>query len=483
MASQRPSPSYSLTLRIEYPNTVGMLGRVTSIIGEQGGDIGAIDIVQTSTGVGRRSITRDITFSAVDYAHGQTIIQAVRGLDDIDVVSVSDRTFLSHLGGKIEVQGKVPVKTRDDLSRIYVPGVTRIAQAIVDDPQDVYNLSIKRNSVAVVSDGSEVLGLGEAGPHAALPVMESKALLFKEFAGIDAFPLPLVVQDVEAFVAAVKAIEPAFGGIHLEDIAAPQCFEIERRLNEELKIPVMHNDQHGTAIVILAALINALKLVLKTPGDLKVVVHRAGAAGLATTRLLQTWGVRDITVFADQSTLSADNAAELEKTNPVAAAVARSTNPRQLCGTLVECLQGADVFIGFGRETILEGDALRAMNPDPIVLMMAFPQPEVELNEAQEAARILASGRSDFPNQINNMLCFPGFFRGLLDARATRVDDQMKLAAAHAIADTIGRDEIHEDYIVPSVFDRRVAKAVAGAVVQAARESGVARHASKSALR
>jgi malate dehydrogenase (oxaloacetate-decarboxylating) len=481
--SQRPSPSYSLTLRIEYPNQVGMLGRVTSVIGEHGGDIGAIDIVQTSSGVGRRSITRDITFSAIDYAHGQSIIQAVRALDDIDVVSVSDRTFLSHLGGKIEIQGKVPVKTRDDLSRVYVPGVTRIAEAIVEDPEDVYNLSIKRNCVAIVSDGSEVLGLGAAGPLAALPVMESKALLFKEFAGVDAFPLCVDVQNVDELVAAVKAVSPAFGAIHLEDIAAPHCFEIEQKLSEALDIPVMHNDQHGTAIVILAALINALKLVPKLPQTLKVVVHRAGAAGLATTRLLQEWGVQDIVVYADGSTLNAERVPELSVHNPVAAAVAASTNPRQICGSLAECLQGADVFIGFGRQTILSPDNLRAMNEDAIVFMMAFPEPEVELGGAAEVARIIASGRSDYPNQINNMLCFPGFFRGLLDARATQVNTAMKLAAAQAIADVVGRDEIHEDYLVPSVFDRRVAKAVASAVVNAAKATNVARRAAKPAIR
>jgi malate dehydrogenase (oxaloacetate-decarboxylating) len=482
MISQRPSPSYSLTLRIEYPNKVGMLGRVTSVIGEQGGDIGAIDIVQTSSGLTRRSITRDITFAAIDYAHSQQIIGAVRGIDDIDVVSVSDRTFLSHLGGKLEIHGRVPVKTRDDLSRVYVPGVTRIAETIVENPDDVYNLSIKRNCVAIVSDGSELLGLGAAGPHAALPVMEAKALLFQEFAGVDAFPLCLDVASVDEFVAAVKAASPAFGAIHLEDIAAPCCFEVEEKLAKTLDIPVLHNDQHGTAIVMLAALINALRIVTKATAGLKVVVHGAGAAGLATTQLLQQWGVHDIIVCADGSTLHAGRVEEFAD-HPVAAAVSRNTNPRQVCGDLRAALQGADVFIGFGRQTILTADDLRTMSADPIVFMMAYPQPEVDLNEAMEVARVFASGRSDFPNQINNMLCFPGFFRGLLDARASQVDVTMKIAAAQAIADIIGRDEIHEDYLVPSVFDRRVAKAVAQAVVHAAQTQGLARRNAKSPLR
>lgn len=477
--SARPSPSYSLTLRIEYPNALGMLGRVTSVIGEQGGDIGAVDIVQTA----RRTITRDITFSAVDYKHGQQIINAVRGISDIDVVSVSDRTFLSHLGGKLEITGKVPVKTRDDLSMVYVPGVTRIAETIIENPDDVFNLSIKKNCVAIVSDGSELLGLGNAGPHAALPVMESKALLLKEFAGVDAFPLCVDAVSVDELVAAVKAVSPAFGAIHLEDISSPRCFEIEEKLEAALDIPVWHNDQHGTAIVILAALINALRIVPKSAGSLKVVVHRAGAAGLATTRLLQQWGARDIIVCADGSTLHAGRADELAKTNAVAAQVARETNPRQITGGLKEALNGADVFIGFGREKILEAGDLSVMNTNPIVFMMAYPAPEIDMNSAMEAARVLASGRSDFPNQINNMLCFPGFFRGLLDARASQVNDRMKLGAAQAIADVIGRDEIHEDYIVPSVFDRRVAKAVANAVVEAASQTGVSRRAGKASIR
>lgn len=475
----RPSSSYSLTLRIEYPNQVGMLGRVTSVIGEAGGDIGAVDIVQTTRG----SITRDLTFSAADHEHAQKIVMAVRAIEGIDVVHVSDRTFLLHLGGKIEINAKVPVKTRDDISMAYTPGVARISQSIADDPQDAFNLTIKKNTVAVVTDGSEVLGLGNAGPLAALPVMEGKALLFKEFAGIDAFPLCLDVQSDDEFVAAVKAVAPAFGAIHLEDLAPPRCFEIESRLGELLDIPIMHNDQHGTAIVVLAALINALRIIGKTPAALRVVINGAGAAGIATARLLARFGVRDIVVCDAQGTLHAGRAAELEPTAAYAAAIARETNPRGVTGTMQDALQGADAFIGFGGRTVLEPAHIAAMSPSPIVFAMANPYPEIEPAAVQGIARVIATGKSDFPNQINNMLCFPGFFRGLLDARANRVNDEMKLAAAQAIADIIGRDELHEDYLVPSVFDRRVAKSVAAAVVQAANTTGVARRASKPPVR
>lgn len=444
---RRPSPSYSLTLRVEYPNQAGMLGRITSVIGEQGADIGAIDIVNST----RQVMTRDITFSAADYEHGRSIIAAVRGLGNVDIVHVSDRTFLLHLGGKLEIRPKVPLKSRDDLSLAYLPGVARIVQDIVNDPQDAFNLTIKRNSVAVISDGSGVLNLGDTGPSAALPVMESKAILLKEFAGVDAFPLCLDVADEDAFVAAVKAVAPTFGAIHLEDIKSPRCFSIEERLTAELDIPVLHNDQHGTAIVVLAALINALKIVRKEPATLRVVINGAGAAGTATCRLLQRCGIQEITV-CDESNLKAS-------------------------------LRGADVLVGFGRHNMLEVEDIAAMHSDAIVFMVAHPQPEIEPEAITEVARVIATGRSDFPNQINNMLCFPGFFRGLLDARARAVNDEMKLAAAHAIADVIGRDELHEDYIIPGIFDRRVAPAVATAVANAAHDTGLARRVTKASVR
>lgn len=477
--TSRPSPSYSLTLRIEYPNSVGMLGRVTSVIGEKGGDIGAVDIVKVAK-TANDLMVRDITFSAADHKHGQKIIAAVRGIPDIDIVNVSDRTFLLHLGGTLEIHAKVPVKTRDDLSMAYTPGVARISQSIVEDPQDAWNLTIKKNTVAVVTDGSEVLGLGAAGPLAALPVMEGKCLLFKEFAGVDAFPICLDAPEIDDLVNAVKAIAPTFGAIHLEDLAPPRCFEIEARLNQELDIPVMHNDQHGTAIVVLAALINALKITGKPIGGIKVVINGAGAAGIATSRLLTTYGVRDIVLCDKDGALYAGReAADGKNLDAVTDHTARTTNPRGVHGTLQEALSGADVFIGFGGRTVLKPEDIATMSQGAVVFAMANPEPEVSPASISKIARIVATGKSDFPNQINNMLCFPGFFRGLLDARASGVNDEMKIAAAIAIAEVIGRDELHEDYLIPSVFDRRVAKAVAHAVTSAAHKTGLARRITK----
>ncbi len=471
MAS-RPSPSYSLTLRVEYSNRLGMLGRITSLIGERGGDIGAIDIVQSNKG----AMTRDITFSAENVEHGKQIIEAVRELGDVDIVQVSDRTFLLHLGGKLEITPKVPVKTRDDISMIYTPGVARIVEKIIENSDDAFNLTIKKNTVAVITDGSEVLGMGAAGPQAALPVMEAKAILFKEFAGVDAFPLPLDVQSDEEFVAAVHAIAPAFGAIHIEDIAAPRCFRLEKMLEAALDIPVFHNDQHGTAIVALAGLINALKIIGKSAQSLRVVVNGAEAAGIATAKLLIAFGVRDIILCDESGILDAD------QNDETLLEMAQKTNPRGVQGGIVEALVGADALMGFGHRTVLEPDAIRAMNVHPIVFAMANPNPEIEPSRIAEIARVIATGKSDFPNQINNMLCFPGFFRGLLDARATKVNDEMKLAAAHAIAGVIGPEELHEDYLIPSVFNRRVASAVARAVAKAAQDSGAARKALRPSL-
>jgi malate dehydrogenase (oxaloacetate-decarboxylating) len=449
-----------------------MLGRVTSVIGESGGDIGAIDIVKTT----RQTITRDITFSATDEAHARAIIVAVRAIDGIDVVHVSDRTFLLHLGGKLEIHSKVPLKTRDDLSMAYVPGVARIAAAIAEDPSDVFNLTIKRNAVAVVSDGSEVLNLGNVGPEAALPVMESKAILMKEFAGVDAYPLCLAVENADEFVAAVKAIAPGFGAIHLEDIAPSRCFEIEERLADVLKIPVFHNDQHGTAIVVLAALINSLKIIGKAPAALRVVINGATAAGIATARLLLTYGARDVIVCDERGAIHSGRS----DLNGVLASLAQDTNPRGQSGGIGEVLAGADVFLGFGHGGNIDPQFVRAMNVSPILFSVAHPRPEIDPESVRDVVRVFATGRSDYPNQLNNMLCFPGFFRGLLEARASRVVDEMKLAAAQAIADVIGRDELHEDYVIPSVFDRRVAKAVASAVAQAAQSANVARRVSRT---
>lgn len=471
----RPSPSYSMTLRIEYGNAVGMMGRITSVIGEAGGDVGAIDIVSGT----RETTTRDITFSAADYEHGQAIIAAVRAVSGVDIVQVSDRVFLLHIGGKLDITPKVALKTRDDLSMAYTPGVARIAQAIAEEPDDAYTLTIKKNCVAVISDGSALLGLGNIGPLAALPVMESKALLFKEFADINAFPLCLDVQSDDEFVAAVKAIAPTFGAIHLEDIAPPRCFEVERRLGEELDIPVMHNDQHGTAIVVLAALINALKIVGKQPAALKVVIHKAEAAGVATARLLRHFGVRDIVLCESHLVMDA----ERPDLAPVVAELVRQTNPRGVSGGVREALEGADVFIGFGGKHLLAPRDITVMAEDSIIFEMAYPTPEIEPDSIAGLARIIATGKSEYPNQINNMLCFPGFFRGLLNARASGINDEMRLAAAHAIADVVGREELSEDYLIPSVFDRRVSVAVAKAVVASATRTGMAQRSLKTSLR
>ena len=473
--SSRPSPSYSLTLRIEYPNSVGMLGRITSLIGEMGGDIGAIDIVHSNNG----AMTRDITFSANDVEHGQQIVARVRSLGIVDVVQVSDRTFLLHLGGKLEITAKNPIKTRDDISMLYTPGVSRIVEKIVENPDDAYNLTIKKNTVAVVTDGSEVLGLGAAGPAAALPVLEAKAILLKEFAGVDAFPLPLDVRGDDEFVAAVKAIAPSFGAIHLEDIMAPRCFRLEKRLEAELPIPVFHNDQHGTAIVVLAGLINALRLIGKNPASLKVVINGAEAAGVATADLLRAWGVRDVIVCDEKGTMGSFRADIADET---LRELADSTNPRGIEGTLETALVGADALIGFGHRRVLEASAIETMNENPIVFAMANPQPEVDPASIEKIARVIATGKSDYPNQLNNMLAFPGVFRGLLDARADSVTSEMKLAAAQAIAGIVGRDELNEDYIIPSVFNRRVAGEVARAVVKAAQQSGVSHRIARASL-
>jgi malate dehydrogenase (oxaloacetate-decarboxylating) len=376
-----------------------------------------------------------------------------------------------HLGGKFEITPKFPIKNRDDLSMVYMPGVARVAQAITENPQDVSNLTIKKNMVAVISDGSNVLHLGNIGPFAVLPVLETKVLFHKEFAGNNAFPLPLQVENIDQFVQAVKAIAPAFGAIHLEDISSPACFEIEKRLNEELDIPVLHNDQHGTAIVVLAALINSLKILEKTPDKLRLVINGIGPAGLACGRLAKLFGVADI-IFCDPKGAIYSGRGDL---NSSLKEVAEKYNPRQFAGSLAEALVDAHVFIGFGRRTVLTRDDIARMSADAVVISVAHPEPDVDPESIADVARIIATGRSDLPNQMNNMLCFPGFFKGLLQARATKVNDEMKLAAANAIANVIGSDELNDDYIIPGIFDRRVAAAVAEAVAEAAKQSGVSR--------
>lgn len=463
-----PSASYSLTLRVKLSTRAGTLGQVATAIGKAGGDIGAIDIVTA----GPDYIIRDITVSAVSSEHGERIVDAVRDIDGIEVINVSDRTFLMHLGGKIEVVPKMPLKTRADLSMAYTPGVARVCEAIHHDPDKAFTLTIKKNTVAVVTDGTAVLGLGDIGPAAAMPVMEGKAMLFKEFGGVDAFPICLSTKDPDEIVRTVKAIATAFGGINLEDISAPRCFEIEDRLKEELDIPVFHDDQHGTAVVVLAALINALKIVGKKMSEIKVVVNGVGAAGVACTKIVMAAGVRNI-VGCDQE--GAIYRGRRERMNWVKDWYAEHTNPNQEKGTIHDVIKGADVFLGLSVPGVLGINDLKQMAEKPIVFAMANPTPEIMPEDAAPYVAVMATGRSDYPNQINNVLCFPGIFRGALACRAARINEEMKLAAANAIAGIITPAELHPEYIVPSVFDKRVAEAVARDVEGAAYATRVAR--------
>ncbi|MBI4492726.1 MAG: NAD-dependent malic enzyme [Chloroflexi bacterium] len=463
-----PSASHSITMRCEIQNRPGMLGRITSAIGEEGGDIGAVDIVSVSKGV----MLRDITFNARDEAHGRQVVERVKGLPGVRVVHTSDRTFLLHLGGKIEVRGKSPIKTRDDLSMAYTPGVARVCRAIAEDPSKAFALTIKRNAVAVVTDGSAVLGLGNIGHQAAQPVMEGKAMIFKEFGGVDAFPICLATQDPDEIVETVERIAPVFGGINLEDIAAPRCFEVEERLRERLDIPVFHDDQHGTAVVVLASLLNALKVVGKDLDKVRVVMMGAGAAGIATTRMLRAAGAWNIVVC---DSVGAIYSGRPERMNPAKNWVAEQTNPGQFRGSVHQALAGADVFIGVSVPGIIAVDDIRSMARDPVVFAMANPWPEIQPEAVAGLVRVMATGRSDYPNQINNSLVFPGMFRGALDVQARTINEAMKMAAARAIADMVGEDELSEEYIVPSMFNRRVVESVSAAVAEAAHRTGVAR--------
>ncbi len=468
MSTVAPSASYSLTVRLEIRNKPGMLGRVTSAIGKAGGDIGAVDLVEVT---GAR-VMRDITIKASDSDHGQQILDTLRRIAGIKVAHVSDRTFLMHLGGKIEMKSKVSIRTRDDLSMVYTPGVARVCQAIQADPSRAFTLTIKHNTVAVVTDGTAVLGLGDIGPEAALPVMEGKAMLFKELAGVDAFPVCLATKEPDRIVEAVKLIAPVFGGINLEDIAAPRCFEIEERLRKELDIPVFHDDQHGTAVVVLAALLNALKIVKKDLRRLRVVVAGVGAAGTATIKILLAVGVRDIVGVDEHGTIHRGRAAGMDFMKRW---VSEATNPRNVVGRMAHAVRGADVFIGLSVPRVLTPREVRSMARDRIVFAMANPVPEVQPEDVERSVAVMATGRSDYPNQINNVLCFPGFFRGLLDSRARGVNDEMKIAAARAIAACVSRSELGPEYIIPSVFNKQVAPAVAREVVRAAQRTGVAR--------
>ncbi len=465
---QQPVLSHNLTIRLKIQNLPGMLGKVTSLIGEIGGDIGAIDIAF----IEKNYIIRDISVKVKDNDHGERLVNALNNLKDVKVVNVSDRTFLMHLGGKISIANKIPLKTRDDLSMAYTPGVARICMAIHNDLHNAYNLTIKRNTVAVVSDGSAVLGLGNIGPEAAMPVMEGKAMLFKEFGKIDAFPICLATQDTEEIIKAVKFMAPGFGGINLEDISAPRCFEIEKRLKEEMSIPVFHDDQHGTAVVVLAALINALKIVNKKMENLKVIVSGIGAAGVACSKMLMHAGVKNIIGF---DRLGAIYSGRVEHMNFMKDWFAENTNPEKYHGSLEESFNDADLFLGLSGPGTVNSDYLKRMNRDPIVFAMANPVPEIMPEEAMPYVRIMATGRSDYPNQINNVLCFPGIFRGALDCEASDINEEMKLAAAYAIASVIEEHELNEDYIIPGVFNTKVVELVAKSVIEAAIKTGVAR--------
>jgi malate dehydrogenase (oxaloacetate-decarboxylating) len=468
----QPSASYSLTLRVRLPQQPGSFARVAGAIGQAGAILGAIDLVRVQDG----AVMRDVTVVCADAAQGEAVVEAVEALDDVSVEGVLDRTFKMHQGGKIEVTPKVAIATRDDLSMAYTPGVARVCSAIREDPERAWSLTIKGNTVAVVSDGTAVLGLGDVGPEAAMPVMEGKAMLFKGFAGVDAFPLCLATTGVDEIVAFVKAAAPAFGGINLEDISAPRCFEIERRLSAELDIPVFHDDQHGTAIVVLAALLNALRVVGKSAGEIKVVVVGAGAAGVACAEIILAHGVDNLIVCDIDGVLYPDRPG----LDAHRAALAARTNPNGERGTANELLAGADVLVGVSGPGAVSGAAVRTMAPSPVVFAMANPVPEVQPEEVRDATAIMATGRSDYPNQINNVLAFPGVFRGALDVRASTINEEMKLAAARALAGVIADDELHAEYIIPSVFNRDVAPAVAAAVAEAAVHSGVARSRPKS---
>jgi malate dehydrogenase (oxaloacetate-decarboxylating) len=457
-----PSISYSMTVRLEVGSRGRAVSEITRAVEHAGGVVTALDV----NAAGHERLRVDVTCAARDTAHAETIVAELTALPDVAVHKVSDRTFLLHLGGKIEMRSKVPLRTRDELSMAYTPGVARVALAIAENPDDVRRLTIKRNSVAVVTDGSAVLGLGNIGPYAALPVMEGKAALFKRFAGIDAWPICLDTQDTDEIVRTVQVLAPGFGGINLEDISAPRCFEVERRLRELLDIPVFHDDQHGTAIVVMAALTNALRVVGKDLTGVRIAMAGAGAAGSAVLRLLLAGGAKDVVVCDDRGAV--------HRGRPDLAAnanlrwVAENTNSAGYDGDLAGAVRGSDVFIGVSAPGILTGADIAAMKQDAIVFALANPDPEVDPDEAREYAAVIATGRSDYPNQINNVLAFPGVFRGLLDAQSRTITDEMLVAAARALADVVSADELGPNYIIPSVFHPDVASAVAAAVREAA---------------
>jgi malate dehydrogenase (oxaloacetate-decarboxylating) len=463
--SELPTSAHnSIILRLRIEDHPGILAQVVSAIGADGGNIGAIDIVRYEKGI----IIRDVTVATTGTEQAKAISDGLNRIDGVEVMHSSDRVFVMHLGGKIEVVSKVSIKSRDDLSMAYTPGVARVCMAIHEDVEKAHNLTIKKNTVAIVSDGTAVLGLGDIGPEAAMPVMEGKAMLFKEFGGVDGFPICLDTKDTEEIIRTVKAIAPGFGGINLEDISAPRCFEIERRLQEELNIPVFHDDQHGTAVVMIAGLINALKVTNKQASDIKAVVAGVGAAGTACTKMMLDLGITNIIGLDRTGILYRGR----DGMNSSKQDYAETTNPDNIQGTLDEAMRGADLFVGLSGPGILTVDHLKTMNKDPIVFAMSNPTPEIMPEVAWPHIAVMATGRSDYPNQLNNVLCFPGIFRGALDCHASAITEEMKMAAAQAIAETIPDENLSADYIIPGVFDKNVARNVAEAVKKAAASSG-----------
>jgi malate dehydrogenase (oxaloacetate-decarboxylating) len=472
--AQSVSAQYSVVVRVELDARQEPLGKLTASIAEAGGALQGVDLVPGAGGEGKR--VREFTIDARDQRHWEQIMRAIGSTRGARVLSYVDRTMAMHRGGKIEQHNKYPLKTRDDLSMAYTPGVARVCQEIASDRAKAFEFTIKKNTVAVVSDGSAVLGLGDIGPEAAMPVMEGKAMLFKEFAGVDAFPICLDSNEPDDIVRSVKLLAPTFGGINLEDISAPRCFEIEDRLKDDLDIPVFHDDQHGTAVVTMAALFNALKIGGKELEDLRVLVVGLGAAGVAVTKMMLASGVRHVIGCDRQGALStAREDYRSGEMNPTKRWYAENSNPDKLGGEPAEVIEGCDLFIGLSGPGIIPPEALGKMAKDPIVFAMANPNPEVMPEEAEPYVRIMATGRSDYPNQINNVLCFPGIFRGALDAGAPAITEEMKLAAARGIADVVAEDDLSEDYVIPSVFNRDVAPAVAEAVVEEAKSAGLAR--------
>lgn len=459
----RTSPSYTASYRVDIDEAKLSIGSLVEAVSNTGAQVRGLDVADSNRG----RMVLDLTCDLRDSEHRREVRNLLKGLVGVTLSSTADQTFLAHVGGKIEINSKVPLRNRDDLSRAYTPGVARVCTAIHDVPQKAHLLTIKANTVAVVSDGTAVLGLGDIGPEAALPVMEGKAALFKEFGGVDAWPVVLDTKDTEEIISIVKAIAPAYGGINLEDISAPRCFEIEERLRAELDIPVFHDDQHGTAIVVLSALINALKIVNKRIEDVRIVVSGVGAAGNAIIRLLLAQGAKDIVGYGRAGALAAD---DTEGMHPSRKALAEATNPRLVHGNLKEGLKDADVFIGVSHGDILDPADIATMADGAIVFALANPTPEVDPIGAGEYAAVVATGRSDYPNQINNVLAFPGLFRGLLDAKVKEITTEVLRVAAVAIADVIEKEELSPSYIIPGVFDERVAPAVSRAVRTAVRD-------------